>query len=252
MWPEQEKLVEKQPQNGLQRIFDRFIQNGINHGRIEVEKNRNLSIYSRNLKKRYFEFGNEDLKFSEVFGAIGDQALFYRHKERLIVENIKQPKVEVTWILSAEGPFQYIRYYQDLSGGNNLILSYLTREEPAIGKRAMYVLSKNGSFMLDQVESDCSNPLISHNLNRPNLDTCFLGIGNESELIHGIYPVNAGDDELEIEESIYFPRSIDANLWLPRFLDQGDEIIGDPSMPWRKWFEQLGCKYEFFEKADYP
>lgn len=247
---EQEK---EQAKNGLQRMFDQFIQRGIDHGGVEVKENGNLNLYSRKVevKKPQPELAVSILNGTEVFGAIGDQAVFWRSKRSLGSKSLKSENIElkqdVQWILSAEGPFQEISYHQDLDGEDWLRLRYLTRQEPALGKGGVYLNSK-GIFILSKPDCDYKYPLISakNPFYQPELDIGF-GISNDIELISGCYPVLANKDEREIEESIFLPRHIDVNVWLSKFLDEHDQVINDPKMPWINWFDELGCKFEFKE-----
>lgn len=243
--PNQEQ-VEEQTKSGLQKMFDQFIQRGIDHGGVEVENKGLFYVYKRLIPQSSEK--NFETSDSEAYGAIGGSPIFYRSKrKRAYHDDVEE---SFRWILNLEGPLQKIYYYKR-NGVENLFLAFGQRQEPALGRSAQYY-DNDTDFKLkfDQLFSagqKYGRPLL--NPGGPILNFCseYNPRSSTSSLIGG-YPANVIRDKLEILETIKYPKLIDKS-WLPKFLDENDEIVNDPKMPWRNWFRELGCSFEFFEKT---
>ncbi|MBI2012352.1 hypothetical protein HYS90_00305 [Candidatus Curtissbacteria bacterium] len=219
-------------------MFDSLMENMIGWGKssqIEEETYDSLTVFKHPIDAD----PNDELGLcgDEIYGSVGGRVVFCRDR-RKAKRNSELVFQMVDWVLSAEGPIQYIGYQNDWDGKRELNLGF-GENQIVLGRGGTYSI-KDGRFLGSY--SHWSKLLLAKPFTSPKLDI----VENQNE--NSVHLEGRHDEELL--EEIILPTRIDIQKWLPIFFDDSDKIVKDPSLPWRSWFRELGIEYRsYIEKS---
>ena len=183
-----------------------------------VAENGFLTTYKVDPNRITHKFGSREVIVNEVFGAMGGQFVFQR--QRLRQEN---GLVSTEWYLMSEGPVHWIRYWRlEPDSVGALLFGMHLPDYPEMGINYSYncqtgVKSSVGSSTYNGFVP--SEPRFHHG-----------GIMHEQGAMSGG------------RNFVRAPKQIDSLVWVPRIEDHEDKVIYDPTLPWHRWFEQIGIE----------
>ncbi|MDO8498368.1 MAG: hypothetical protein Q7S44_01095 [bacterium] len=188
-------------------------------------------------------FAVASMEAVEAFGLTGEQVVFQLHMSKLRLVNGTMPPVSdtrVQWLLTSEGPLQSI-HYDSLNNGNGpnttLTVGYAPYTHPE-SVRGGHYKSKSGLLVGPPVNL-WPHVLLTEKPKSPPANLLLLRTrGTRPSLTEVVIRCQ----KMEIEQ-ITLPSKFDFETWVPRLVDQAEDVMVDPKLPWTRWFDELGVQY---------
>lgn len=184
----------------------------------------NLTIYKR-------QFGGFERFGDDVLVARGTEALVYRSRRTNKVDNRVSERIADWLIKINEGPTQYAGYRLRPDGVEQLDFGFIAEEANFAGRGGFY--NANGDLVATYINWD----KIMGGASLPNLSPLVVERVDRPDAVHIVSTYKG-----EPVERIILPRHVDPK-WFLCILDFPNEAIYDPSLPYGKWFNELGIQF---------